>query len=180
MHQQTMTQFATTPDAGNSPVVPLDAGSVLAYLNELLSKPSETMTSACQNTGQRAFPPAGAAPQAKTGNVGGLLAQIYAERRLRDRVFDVPDLFGEPAWDALLDIAQAELKGERLAVTSACIGSCAPTTTALRWLKLLEERGLVCREADPADARRNFVRLTGEGHIRVERYFKEVTCLRAA
>ena len=107
-------------------------------------------------------------------------SQAYAERRLRDNVFNDPEIFGEPAWDALLDIAQAEAKGERLAVTSACIGSRAPSTTGLRWLKILEERGLVRREADASDARRSFVRLTNEGRKKIERYFQEVKRLRSS
>ena len=56
-------------------------------------------------------------------------------------------------------------------VTSACIGAAVPTTTALRWLALLEERGLIVREADPTDARRIFVRLSADAYARMVSYF---------
>ncbi len=100
--------------------------------------------------------------------------RTYSERRLRDGIFSDPQLFGEPAWDMLLDIALAEAKGERLSVTSVCIGSCVPLTTALRWLSILEDRDLVRRELDSEDARRFFVRLTPGGIRKFFRYFEGV------
>jgi len=104
--------------------------------------------------------------------------QAYRERRLRDRVFGDPQLFGEPAWDLLLDVALAESKGVRLSVTSACIGACVPSTTALRWLVILEEKNLIRREDDGMDARRTFIRLTTEGLQKIVSYFEGITDLR--
>lgn len=100
--------------------------------------------------------------------------RVYEQRRVRDRVFQEPELFGEPVWDMLLDIAVAEERGSCLSVTSVCIGSCVAETTALRWLKVMEVRGLTCREADPRDGRRSFIRLTEDGHEKLKRYFEEV------
>lgn len=40
-----------------------------------------------------------------------LASSCYAERRLRDQIFEDSTLFGEPAWDILLDVASAEAKG---------------------------------------------------------------------
>lgn len=106
--------------------------------------------------------------------VQDLAGDIYAARRARDRVFDDPELFGEPVWDILLDLASAAASGKRLPVSSAGIGSCAPASTALRWLKILEDRGLVCRENDPRDGRRTFVALTRLGAEKMARYFAEL------
>lgn len=86
--------------------------------------------------------------------------KMYRERRFRDSVFGDFAIFHDPAWDILLDIAIAEHKGIRLPVSSVCIGACVPATTALRWLSLLEDKGLVYREDDLLDGRRAFVRLT--------------------
>lgn len=96
---------------------------------------------------------------------GALLAfarETYAIRRRRDR--HLPgDLFGEPTWDILLDLYVATREGRPVPTTSACIGANVPPTTALRWLRILETRGLVEREEDGRDGRRTFVRLSARG-----------------
>jgi DNA-binding MarR family transcriptional regulator len=69
------------------------------------------------------------------------------------------DLFGEPVWDLVLDLFIAQAEGRRTCVSSACIGAAVPSTTALRWIKELESRGILQRESDPADARRTFLAL---------------------
>jgi hypothetical protein len=96
---------------------------------------------------------------------------IYRGRRLRPRIFADDTLFGEPAWDILLDLFIAEMDHKPLSVTAACIGAAVPTSTALRWIAILEERGFLSRENDPADARRVFLRLTGGGRAKMASYF---------
>ena len=97
--------------------------------------------------------------------------QFYRERRRRIETFGDDALFGEPAWDILLDLFVAGEKGKRVAVTSACIGAGVPSTTALRWLNVLELRGLVEREDDNHDARRSFVCLTPKARAMMLEYF---------
>lgn len=96
----------------------------------------------------------------------------YRRRRSRARFFEADGLFGEPAWDMLLDLFIAGREGKALPVTSACIGAAVPVTTALRWLGLLEQRGLVVRQADRHDARRALVCLSAEATDRMERYLQ--------
>lgn len=100
--------------------------------------------------------------------------QTYALRRKRAAIFGNPDLFGEPAWDILLDLFIAQGEGKSVSVSSACIGSAAPATTGLRWLSVLADEGLVMRENDPADLRRVLVRLTPAGQAAMERFFEAV------
>ena len=89
---------------------------------------------------------------------------LYRWRRCRDAAFEAHGrLFAEPAWDVLLDLLLSENDGRPVSVTDACLGSANPNTTASRHLRRLERAGLVMREADPADARRAWLRLTGEG-----------------
>lgn len=88
--------------------------------------------------------------------------EVYAERRRRHK-FLPADLFGEPTWDILLDLYIAARENRRVPTTSSCIGAHVPPTTALRWLRILETRGLVEREDDGRDGRRTFVRLTSHG-----------------
>lgn len=95
----------------------------------------------------------------RSDNLNKLAQSIYAGRRLRDKAFGA-DLFGEAAWDILLDLYIAEGQSRRVSLKSAAIGSAAPLTTAHRWLTILEERGLIVRYRDLADARRIYIRPT--------------------
>jgi DNA-binding MarR family transcriptional regulator len=89
----------------------------------------------------------------------GLVAQIINARALRPQFFG-PELFGEPAWDILLELYQSQLCQFRMKVSSVCAASGVPATTALRWMKVMEGRGLIERRADPRDGRRVFVSLS--------------------
>ncbi len=95
----------------------------------------------------------------------------YSNRRTRTSVFGNPELFGEPAWDILLDLYIAFVEDKPVSVSSACIGSAAPPTTGLRWLGVLAENDLVLREHDPEDQRRVLVRLTETGLAAMDEYF---------
>jgi DNA-binding MarR family transcriptional regulator len=94
---------------------------------------------------------------------------IIRSRRLREEHFD-RSLFADPAWDILLDLYAGRLEGRLSYVTSACAASGVPTTTALRWIKVLEGAGLVARSADPTDARRARLALTDEAVGSLEGY----------
>ncbi|WP_298303259.1 winged helix DNA-binding protein [uncultured Erythrobacter sp.] len=100
-----------------------------------------------------------------------LAREAYAIRRRRTVIFDNAELFGEPAWDILLDLYIAQAERKKVSVSSACIGSAAPPTTGLRWLGVLSEQGLVLREHDPEDQRRVLVRLTEKGLASMDDYF---------
>lgn len=91
---------------------------------------------------------------------GGACKILYNKRRTRDEVFSVSKIFSDPAWDILLDLMISEYSGRRVSVSDACIASCVPNTTALRWLTVMEDRNLVYRQTDAMDGRRVFVRLT--------------------
>ena len=103
--------------------------------------------------------------------LGELAHAAYRDRRRRAQLFGDDTLFGEPAWDILLDLFIAAIRQKRVAVTSACIGAAVPTTTALRWLKILEEKGLIAREEDAEDARRTFLRLSPVAYQLMVEYF---------
>jgi len=101
-----------------------------------------------------------------------LARQAYRLRRKRAAIFGKPELFGEPAWDILLDLYIAHVEGKPVSVSSACIGSAAPATTGLRWLGALADEGLVVRENDADDNRRVLVRLTRAGLAAMEQFFE--------
>lgn len=88
-----------------------------------------------------------------------LVHYVRAARQLRTHFLDA-QLFGEPGWDLLLDLYDAELGQRRVQIGGACIGSGVAATTALRWLHTMESRGLIHRVNDPTDGRRVFVYLS--------------------
>jgi len=104
-----------------------------------------------------------------------LARKAYAKRRQREGIFGQAELFGEPAWDILLDLYVAFVESKAVSVSSACIGSAAPPTTGLRWLGVLAENKLIVREPDPEDQRRVLVRLTERSIEAMDRYFASVS-----
>lgn len=100
----------------------------------------------------------------------GLARTIYDRRRMRSRILPRA-LLGEPAWDMLLDLAAARGEGKQVSVTSLCIASGVPPTTALRWIGLLTEADLLCRSQDGGDRRRVFIGLTDKAVTALAGYF---------
>lgn len=100
-----------------------------------------------------------------------LAREILRSRRARQSLFSAA-LFGEPAWELLLEIFVADCSGRRLSITSACLIADVPQTTALRWLARLEREGLVLRVQDQSDRRRAWVSLTERARTAVIGYFQ--------
>lgn len=101
------------------------------------------------------------------------LRRMLAARRARAEFF-TDGLFADPAWDILLDLLMAKLSYQRISVTSLCVASNVPATTALRWIKILEKEDLVIRRADPLDGRRIFVELTEKAEQALDRFFVSI------
>lgn len=99
-----------------------------------------------------------------------MVRQIIANRQARAQFFD-PALFGDPAWDMLLDLTAAQGEGAQVSVTSLCIAAGVPATTALRWLTQMVETGIFQRVPDPADRRRAFIALSDKALTGMARYF---------
>ena len=100
--------------------------------------------------------------------------RAYAARRLRDKVLGKA-LFGEPAWDMLLDLFIHAIKeGKGVSTTSLCIASAAPPTTALRWIGQIEKAGLIERHAVQSDRRVQVQELSRKGLDLMAGYFSQV------
>jgi DNA-binding transcriptional ArsR family regulator len=102
-----------------------------------------------------------------------LVRRIIRQRQLRAKFFD-DELFADPAWDMLLDLTAARAEHARVSVTSLCIASGVPPTTALRWIGQMTEAGLLERVEDEADRRRVFIALTDRAAEAMARYFAQV------
>ena len=102
-----------------------------------------------------------------------LVRRIIRQRNLRSRFFH-PDLFADPAWDMLLDLCAARAEHSRVSVTSLCIASGVPPTTALRWIAQMVEMGLLHRTEDDTDRRRAFITLSDSAADAMARYFVQL------
>jgi len=96
-----------------------------------------------------------------------LATDILRLRRRRNKLFG-GDLFGEPAWDIMLELYVADLSGQKLSVSGACYMSGVPLTTALRWITRLERDGWIRRIEDPFDKRRSWLVLDGETEKKID------------
>jgi hypothetical protein len=102
-----------------------------------------------------------------------LVRRVIRQRQLRGRFLDA-ELFADPAWDMLLDLAASRVEGKRVSVTSLCIASGVPPTTALRWIGQMVEAGLFVRVCDDSDRCRAFIELTDKAVDSLSRYFSEI------
>lgn len=109
-----------------------------------------------------------------TSNVSSRLESVRTILSLRwaRRSYFQPELFGEPAWDILLELYAAHLSNRSECVSSLCIASGVPATTALRRLVSLELNGWIKRRPDPLDDRRTHMRLSGKSLQAFDRFFE--------
>jgi hypothetical protein len=97
---------------------------------------------------------------------------MYSERIYRSSQFS-PALFGEPAWDMLLDLFIQKVAGVRVSSTSLCLGAGVPQTTGLRYIALLEAEGLVFRYTPPDDRRLTLIDYTAAGFKQMRQYLSQ-------
>ena len=101
-----------------------------------------------------------------------LAREEYHERQRRKHFLD--DAFlGEPAWNMLLDLFVNCALQRRVAVSSVCYAAEAPITTALRYIDLMAERGLVERFPDQTDRRRTWIQMTPETYEAMAGYLAD-------
>lgn len=101
------------------------------------------------------------------------IKESYRIRFLREKFFNPNYFSGEAAWNMILDLAVARFEGKRISITSACIASGSPPTTALRWISVLERDGIINRECDFDDKRRTFLHLSDKGMQLIASYYNQ-------
>jgi DNA-binding transcriptional ArsR family regulator len=77
-----------------------------------------------------------------------------ARLRMRRRRNALSEFFDWPTWDMLVDLTAVRAEGGHVSVSSVCISSGAPQSTALRKLAALEEAKLIRRYLHGTDRRR--------------------------
>ena len=101
---------------------------------------------------------------------GPRIRELIRQRQMRGQFFDA-ELFADPAWDILLDLAAARAERRQVCVTSLCIAAGVPATTALRWIAQMVDAGLLVRIPDPHDRRRAHIALSDTTADAMASYF---------
>lgn len=100
--------------------------------------------------------------------------RMIQERKSRNTAF--PDMpFGEPAWDILLDLFVAHIRGRSISVSSVCLAANVPPTTALRQTAYLESNGTLERRASATDARVFYLSLSPSTPESMRKYLRQIT-----
>lgn len=100
-------------------------------------------------------------------------ARIVTHRRLlRQQLIGAPDLFGDPAWEMLVDLFLHEGQGKDLSIGALCVPVGLPTSSALRLVQKLCDAAIVERIDDPVDGRRSIIRLAPAISHRLRAYFE--------
>lgn len=81
-------------------------------------------------------------------------------------------LFGEPAWDMILELYVSNQEDRILTVTDLCRASFEAQSTALRWIAILEQHEYLSKSQDSCDGRRVFVHATSKLIEAVERIYE--------
>lgn len=102
---------------------------------------------------------------------------MYRFRRRREELMTArfgSDIFADPAWDIILDLYIHNSKNQDVSVTSTCAAAMVPITTALRYITVLSDRGLIERTKNPRDGRSYLLRLSPEAVRIVEAMLAEL------
>lgn len=131
----------------------------LQRLSRLIDDPGRTGTATTTKAPTVTPPPpvgSGRVAELSTPALADHLRELLKKESRRRRIGG-GDVFGDPAWEMLLDLMLANIEGRRVSVSSACIASGAPMSTALRLVGRLVDEGVLCKQPDMTDRRRHFL-----------------------
>lgn len=100
--------------------------------------------------------------------------RLFRERRFRTEYFSDSDVFGEPAWDILLHLFQGHAYGRSIKIESIALATGLPATASLRWLEVLEKKGLVFAYREENEIGQIYVRLSSKGLQDMTRYLDHI------
>lgn len=100
---------------------------------------------------------------------------VLRRRILRQQLVGSAELFGEPAWDMLLDLFIHECKGQQLSMSSLCATAGIPNSSAMKLAQRLCDAGILERAPDIFDGRRTLMKIAPEVAHRLRAYFAEGT-----
>jgi hypothetical protein len=98
------------------------------------------------------------------------IASIMRLRRTRSETFGT-ELFGDFAWDILLQLFAAKLGRRKTKLADLAI--VAPESTIARWAAVLEERGYILCQVDRFNHSDMWVELSSSGAVKMSRLFAD-------
>lgn len=90
------------------------------------------------------------------------IRSVLLVRRARADVLG-EQLFSDPAWDILLELYAAKLGDRKMSLADVARAIDTPQSTTQRWVKALEEHGLVQSRIDSTKADLFWIALTDQG-----------------
>lgn len=96
---------------------------------------------------------------------------MMRRRLLRQQLLGAPELFGDPAWEMLVDLFIHECERKPISVTSLCVTPSIPMSSAIRLCQKLCDAHLIRRKPDLYDGRRVFIELSPDISHRIRAYF---------
>ena len=126
-------------------------------------------------------PPAAGGPvmiddEADDGELVDLARSITAARRRLSEHLE-PSLFANPGMDIMLFLFAEGLQGATVTTNACCAAAGVPRTTALRWIKLLQDRGLVIGSDDISDRRVTMLALSQAGRGTIGTWLREIAAI---
>jgi DNA-binding MarR family transcriptional regulator len=104
-----------------------------------------------------------------TGLARILVSQIHQRRRYWPRV-----PLGDPHWLMMLELFIAAEEQRLVSVSSLCMAAGVPSTTALRYVRILEDQDVFERTVHPKDRRICHIRLSADARRQMDRYLASV------
>jgi FixJ family two-component response regulator len=101
------------------------------------------------------------------------LKSMLNSRRLQSELLPM-DIFGDPAWFMLLELALIERSGKRTSVSGLCMSAHTSQATALRRIQDMIEADLIVRHEDTGDRRRSYVSLSPNAHMRLNQFLDRI------
>lgn len=90
--------------------------------------------------------------------------------RLKSGTLDTGNgLFTDSCWNMCLDIYLCGLKDQQVTVSAIAHSSGIPMTTAMRYINVMVEQGLLQKSSNPADHRMVFVAVSQECQAKIEK-----------
>ncbi len=98
---------------------------------------------------------------------------VAARRKLGSRLDGA--LFANPGLDILMYLFAEGVNGATVTTNACCAAAGVPRTTALRWVKLLQDRGLIDGSDDITDRRVTMLALTDRARDIVRLWLSEIS-----